>query len=66
VLPAGGVAIDSQRNIVDSRDKTVVLLGVEDLIIVEADDALLVCRRDRARKSARFQSGCGVSLESLT
>ena len=49
VVPPGGLAIDSRRNIVECRDKTVVLLGVEDLIIVEEADALLVCRRDRAQ-----------------
>jgi len=65
--PLPPVAIDSQRNIVDSRDKTVVLLGVEDLIIVEADDALLVCRRDRAQEVGKIPERLRrAGLESLT
>jgi len=50
VLPPGGLAIDAARNIVDSRGRTVVLLGVSDLIVVDEPDALLVCHRDRAQQ----------------
>jgi mannose-1-phosphate guanylyltransferase len=50
VLPADGIAIEAQRNIVDSSGRTVVLLGVSDLIVVDEPDALLVCHRDRAQQ----------------
>lgn len=50
VLPEGSLGIDAQRNIVDSGGKTVVLLGVSDLIVVDEPDALLVCHRDRAQQ----------------
>jgi mannose-1-phosphate guanylyltransferase len=50
VLPDGAIGIDAQRNIVDSRGRTVVLLGVSDLIVVDEPDALLVCHRDRAQQ----------------
>jgi mannose-1-phosphate guanylyltransferase len=54
VLPAGSHAIDARGNIVESRGKPVVLLGVEDLIVVEEADALLVCRRDRAQEVGKI------------
>jgi len=41
--------IDSSGNIVFSREgKKIALLGVDDLIVVQTDDALLVARRDKA------------------
>jgi mannose-1-phosphate guanylyltransferase len=39
------IAIDSRNCLVHSPGKTVALVGVEDLIIVETGDALLVCKR---------------------
>jgi mannose-1-phosphate guanylyltransferase len=54
VLPAEALAMDASGNIVDVQGKTVVLLGVEDLIIVEEEDALLVCHRDRAQQVGRI------------
>jgi mannose-1-phosphate guanylyltransferase len=49
VLPDGSLGIDAERNIVEVRGKTVVLLGVSDLVVVEEPDALLICSRDRAQ-----------------
>ncbi len=43
------VAIESSRCIIYSPDKLVATVGVDDLIIVETDDALLVCHKDRAQ-----------------
>jgi mannose-1-phosphate guanylyltransferase len=40
---------DSQGNVVYSRQKLCVLLGVDDLIVVDTDDALLVCPVGRAQ-----------------
>jgi mannose-1-phosphate guanylyltransferase len=48
------VNLDSSRCIVHSPKKPVALLGVEDLIIVEEDDVLLVCRRDRSQDVRRL------------
>jgi mannose-1-phosphate guanylyltransferase len=39
------IAIDSRNCLVHSPGKTVALVGVEDLIIVETADALLICKR---------------------
>ena len=43
------VAIDSRNCLVHGPGKTVALVGVEDLIVVETDDALLICKRGRSQ-----------------
>lgn len=43
------LAVDSTGNIVATRGKPVVLLGVEDLVVVDAGDSLLVCSRERCQ-----------------
>jgi mannose-1-phosphate guanylyltransferase len=51
----GAVAIhDSQGNIVISRKRVIALCGVKDLIVVETDDAILVCHRDSAEHVKRL------------
>ncbi len=50
-LDSDTVAVDSRESVtvqVDSN-RTVVLLGVEDLLVVDTPDALLVCPRDRSQ-----------------
>lgn len=56
VAPTHSVLIDAQRNLVmDLRsdtspsNRTIALVGVEDLVVVETDDALLVVPRARAQ-----------------
>jgi len=50
VVTAGEcLAIDSTGNIVDAPSKTVALLGVDDLIVVESGNSILVARKDRAQ-----------------
>jgi mannose-1-phosphate guanylyltransferase len=41
--------IDSRGCVVDSADRLVALVGVEDLVVVDSPDAVLVCRKDRAQ-----------------
>lgn len=43
------LAVDASGNVViaDRRDKIVALLGVKDLVVIETDDVLLVCPKDR-------------------
>ena len=48
------INLDSSRCIVHSPKKPVALLGVEDLIIVEEDDVLLVCKKDRSQDVRRL------------
>lgn len=53
--PPGAVLVDAKRNLVrDLRkpggaDRVVALVGVDDLVVVETDDALLVMPRERAQ-----------------
>lgn len=54
-LPHHAVLVDAHNNhVVDLRssgdhERVIALVGVEDLVIVETDDALLVARRDKAQ-----------------
>jgi mannose-1-phosphate guanylyltransferase len=50
VLPRDSFVLDAHNNFVDARGKTIALLGVDDLIVVDTPDALLVARRDRAQE----------------
>ena len=43
------LAIESERNVVFSRERLCVLLGIDDLIVVDTEDALLVCPVSRAQ-----------------
>ncbi len=43
------ISIDSSNNYVYSPEKMVALVGLENLIVVETDDALLICERSRAQ-----------------
>lgn len=42
-------ALDSKGNYFWSPEKFVAAIGVRDLVVVETDDALLVCKRERAQ-----------------
>ena len=43
------VTLDAGRNIVVAGKRTVALCGVSDLVVVETDDAILVCHRNAAQ-----------------
>ena len=49
IRPAASLSLDSRGNMVVSPRKFVVMVGVQDLIVVETDDALLVCARERSQ-----------------
>jgi mannose-1-phosphate guanylyltransferase len=49
-LPPGAIALASEGNFVDVRGKTIALLGVNDLVIVDTPDALLIAGRKRAQE----------------
>jgi len=40
------VTLNSGRNIVIAGKRTIALCGVSDLVVVETDDAVLVCHRN--------------------
>ena len=45
------ILIDSSNNLLyTDKDKTVALVGVEDLIVVDEKDALLICKKDQSQK----------------
>lgn len=49
VKPRHSIGVDSSQNMVISPKKFVATVGVRGLVIVETDDALLVCARDRSQ-----------------
>src|SRR5262249_14610726 len=48
IFASPGQALDASGNFLYSPSKFVAAIGVNDLVVVETDDALLVCPRDRA------------------
>lgn len=50
VLQGQGVLLDTANTYVISNDRTVALLGVEDLIIINDHDSLLICHKRRAQE----------------
>ena len=53
-----GFALDAHDNYVYSK-KTVALIGVEGLCLVETDDAILVTSKDRSEEVKRSLNNCG-------
>jgi mannose-1-phosphate guanylyltransferase len=49
VCPASGIMVDSTENMIVSEKKFVAALGVANLVIVETDDAVLVCSKERSQ-----------------
>ena len=49
VLRGRALPIDSRGCLIDSPERLVAVLGVDDLVIVDTPDAVLVCRKDRAQ-----------------
>jgi mannose-1-phosphate guanylyltransferase len=45
-LKGSVITLDAHRNIVVSGKRTVALCGVNDLVVVETEDAILVCHKD--------------------
>ena len=50
VRPGPSLSLDSRGNMLVSPKKFVVTVGVQNLIVVETDDALLVCARERSQE----------------
>ena len=49
VRPERSLCLDSHGNMIVAKRSFVVTVGVQDLVIVETDDALLVCARERSQ-----------------
>jgi mannose-1-phosphate guanylyltransferase len=54
VLVGDHLEIDTQRTLVYGRNRLVATLGVRDLIIVDTEDALLVCSREHEQEVKRI------------
>jgi mannose-1-phosphate guanylyltransferase len=62
LAPGGGtvtqggnvVELDAANNFVQAPGKTVALIGVKDLVVVETQDALLIVPRAQAQKVGRL------------
>jgi mannose-1-phosphate guanylyltransferase len=50
VAEGDALVIDGRNNVVlAGKDRPVAVIGLEDVIVVDAGDAILVCKRDRAQ-----------------
>jgi len=57
----GHIAIDANNNYIFSPKKFVALVGVEDLVIVDTDDALLIAHRDHSQDVGKVVKELGLS-----
>ncbi|MGA9668774.1 MAG: mannose-1-phosphate guanylyltransferase [Terracidiphilus sp.] len=57
----GHMAIDAANNYIFSPKKFVALVGVENLVIVDTDDALLIAHRDHSQDVGKIVKELGIS-----
>ena len=57
----GHMALDAGNNYIYSPHKFVALVGVEDLVIVDTEDALLIARRDHSQDVGKIVKELGIS-----
>jgi len=57
----GHTALEASNNYVFSPRKFVALVGVEDLVIVDTEDALLIARRDHSQDVGKIVKELGLS-----
>lgn len=57
----GHTALEASNNYVYSPKKFVALVGVEDLVIVDTEDALLIARRDHSQDVGKIVKELGLS-----
>ena len=50
VIKGDVVTVESKRCIVQGANRTIAMIGLEDIIIVDTEDALLVCSKDSANE----------------
>src|SRR5208337_3200298 len=66
VRPKRSLCLDSRGNMIVAKRSFVVAVGVHDLVIVESDDALLVCARERSQEVGKaVQALEGAGLKEL-
>jgi mannose-1-phosphate guanylyltransferase len=47
------LTLDGRGCVIDAGDRVVAVLGLDDVVVVSTDDAMLVCRKDRAQDVRR-------------
>ncbi|MCX7762119.1 MAG: sugar phosphate nucleotidyltransferase [Candidatus Kryptonium sp.] len=47
--PENVVLIDVKNSLIEGNKTLIAMIGVEDLIVVSSEDAILICKRDRAQ-----------------
>jgi mannose-1-phosphate guanylyltransferase len=50
VIDADHMGVDTTETLVYGNNRLVATIGVSDLVIVDTDDVLLICSRDRAQE----------------
>jgi len=46
IIQGDVVDIDSKNNIICGNDRTIAVVGLENIVIIQTDDAILVCSKD--------------------
>lgn len=49
VIKGNVVSVDTKKCIITGSDKLIATLGIEDVIVVDTEDALLICSKDKAQ-----------------
>jgi len=49
ILGEKSLVFDTKGSFIQSNDRLVAAIGLEDIVIVDTDDALLVCAKDKAQ-----------------
>lgn len=59
IVEGPSVLVDSHDNLLLTGDRLVAAIGVEDLVVVDAPDAILICPRSRAQEVKRVVEELG-------
>lgn len=54
IIKADHIGINTKDSVIYGNSRLIATVGVEGLIVVETDDAVLVCRKDRAHICGRL------------
>jgi len=57
------IGIESRNNIIFSEEKPVAVIGINDMIIINAPDAILICLRDKALEVKQLQEKWKTQLQ---
>lgn len=46
---ADSVMIDARDNLIESNGKMIAVVGLSDIVVIESDNAILICKKDRSQ-----------------